>query len=264
MLCPKHYKLKVLDKIPEPSSWTAHGGIVVHEIVESALKLFGKTGKYPDWKDMDDQFDVAWNHQQLKTEGQDNFIGWKEDKKDPVEKVRAECRPLVRLAREEALPRYQPWMLDSGPVVEYRLDLELESAIGPFPIIGYIDLLDASGMLVDWKTSGTNKEGQVSDRKLKGWLQNAAYSIWAWAITGEEMLPCQKVFLVRGQNRVEYSSFKVGPKHRKFFTDVAAEVWQMTLQGGFPANTNTWMCKPEWCAYYQICRGEIDDSEETF
>lgn len=262
MLCPKHYKLKFLDKIPEPSSWVAHGGIVVHEIIEDALKHFGRTGKYEDWKDLDDKFDKVWNDKQLDTEGKDNFIGWKEDAKEPVEKVRAECRPLVRLAREEALPRYQPWMLDSGPVVERRIDLELESAIGTFPLIGYIDLLDASGVLVDWKTTGTNDRGEVSDRKMKGWLQNAAYSLWAWPIVGEEYLPCQKVFLVKGPTpRVEYSNFKVGPKQRKFFTDVAAEVWRMTVQGGFPANTNTWMCKAEWCSFYAICRGEVEDDD---
>jgi len=262
MLCPKHYKLKFLDKIPEASSWVAHGGIVVHEIIETALKVFARTGKYPDWKDMDDQFDVVWNRQQTKTQGKDDFIGWKEDAKEPVEKVRMECRPLIRLAREEALPRYQPWMLDSGPVVEKRIDLELESAIGTFPLIGYIDLLDASGVLVDWKTTGVNKEGNVSDRKLKGWLQNAAYSLWAWPIVGEEYLPCQKVFLVKGRvPRIEYSNFKVGPKHRKFFTDVAAEVWVSTVQGGFPANPNTWMCNPKYCSYYAVCRGEVEDDD---
>src|SRR6266404_2061996 len=104
MLCPKHYKLKFIDRIPEPSSWVAHGGVAVHEIIEDALMVFGRTGKYEDWKDLDDRFDVVWNEQQLKTEGKDDFIGWKHDPKEPVEKVRAECRPLVRLAREEALP----------------------------------------------------------------------------------------------------------------------------------------------------------------
>lgn len=264
MLCPKHYKLKFLDRIPEPSSWVAHGGIVVHEIVEDALKHFGRTGKYEDWKDLDDRFDVVWNDKQLETEGKDTFIGWKEDPKEPVEKVRAECRPLVRLAREEALPKYQPWMLDDGPVVERRIDLELESAVGSFPLIGYIDLLDASGVLVDWKTTGVDKYGQVSERKKKGWLQNACYSLWAWPIVGDEILRCQKVFLVKGPTpRIEVSSFTVGPKHRKFFTDVAAEVWQMTVQGGFPANTNTWMCNPLYCSFYAVCKGEIDDSNES-
>jgi CRISPR/Cas system-associated exonuclease Cas4 (RecB family) len=259
MLCPKHYKLKVIDKIPEPASWVAHGGIVVHGVIEDALKTFGRTGKHPSWQEMDDHYTKGWNDQQLKTEGKDDFIGWKDDPKEPPEKVMADCRPLVRLAREEALPRYRPWILDDRPVVEYRLDLELESAVGPFPIIGYMDLLDDSGAIVDWKTTSPGKDGQVSQRKLKGWLQNAAYSLWAWPIVGEEVVRCQKVFLVKGPTpRVEYSNFTVGPKQRKFFLEVASEVWRMTVQGGFPANTNTWMCRPDFCSYYQVCRGEID------
>ncbi len=260
MLCPKHYKLKVIDKVPEMASWVAHGGIVVHEIVEAALKLFGRTGKYPSWQDMDDRFDTVWNNQQLKTEGRDEFIGWKEDPKEPIEKVRTEYRPLVRLAREEALEHYRPWMLDSGPVVEQRIDLELESSLGSFPIIGYIDLLDDTGVLSDWKTTTLNDKGEVSERKTKNWLQAACYSLWAWPIVGEENLRCRKVFLIRGKNpQVRIHNYVVGEKHRKFFTDVAAEVWTMTMRGGFVPNTNTWMCNPKWCAYYAVCRGEIDD-----
>lgn len=262
MLCPKHYKLKVLDKIPEPASWVAHGGIVVHQIVEDALKTFARTGLYPSWQDMDDRFDTVWNNEQLKTEGKDSFIGWKEDPLEPYEKVKTECRPLVRLAREEALPNYRPMILSGGPVVEWRIDLELESRIGPFPIIGYVDLLDEAGILADWKTASLNKEGKVSDRKMKGWFQSGMYSIWAWPIVGDEELQCQKIFLVKGKEpKVVVSRFKVGPKHRAFCTSVAAEVWQMTCQGGFPANTNTWMCNPRFCSFYEVCRGEIESNE---
>lgn len=264
MLCPKHYKLKVLDKIPEPASWVAHGGIVVHEIVEDALKTFARTGLYPSWQDMDDRFDIVWNNEQLKTEGKDSYIGWKEDPLEPYEKVKAECRPLVRLAREEALPHYRPMILDGRPVVEHRIDLELESKIGSFPVIGYIDLLDEAGFLADWKTTSLNKEGKVSDRKMKGWFQSGMYSIWAWPIVGEEELPCRKVFLVKGKEpKVVVSRFTVGPRHRQFVADVASEVWQMTVQGGFPANTNTWMCSPKYCAFYEVCRGELEPEFEV-
>jgi PD-(D/E)XK nuclease superfamily len=261
MLCPKHYKLKFLDRIPEPSSWVAHGGIVVHEIVEWALKAYGQTLSYPSWQEMDDRYLPTWERKRVETESKDSFLCWKEEPEEPSEKVRDECRALLRVAADQALPLFSPWILDDeGPVVEKRIDLELESRIGPFPIIGYIDLLDASGTIVDWKTTTVNKEGKVSERKMKSWLQNAAYSIWGWPIIGEEVVPCKKVFLVRGpEPRLEISSFSVGPMHRKFFTDVAAEVWQMTVRGGFPANTNTWMCNPKYCAFYGPCKGEIDD-----
>ena len=262
MNCPKHYKLKYIDKIPEPSSWVAHGGIVVHSIVEGALKGFGRSGKYPSWQDMDDQFEVVWNEQVLKTEGQDNFIGWKDEPKEPVEKIRAEYRPLVRLAREDpqALPAYRPWIHDGTPMVEQRLDLELSSPIGSFPLIGYIDLVSDEGVLGDWKTTSAKEDGTISERKMKNWLQAACYSIHTWPIVGQEMQPCEKVFLVRGpEPKVIKHKYVVGPKQRKFFTDAAAEVWRMTVQGGFPPNTNTWLCKADWCFAYQVCRGEADD-----
>lgn len=264
MNCPRHFKLKVIDKIPEPQSWVAHGGIVVHDIVEKAMKTFGRTGKYPSWQEMDDQFDVVWNEKQTKTEGRDNFIGWKDDPKEPVEKVRTEYRPLIRLAREQALDKYRPWIGDDGPFVEKRIDLEFQSAVGTFPLIGYVDLLDETGVLSDWKTTSLNERGEVSERKMKNWLQASCYSFSTYPLVGDEVQRCRKVFLVRGpEPKVLVHDYTVGPKHRKFFAEVAAEVWQMVVRGGFVPNTNTWLCRPEWCSFFQVCRGEIDDAGEV-
>lgn len=260
LLCPKNFELSYIHKIPQPNAWKPHAGNVVHEIIENALRQIIKTGSYPDWQTMDDQFEPVWEAKTKEVESKDYFIGWQDDPKDPLETLKPQYRKLIRLAREKVLPTVRPWAINGEAVVEWRIDLELRSKIGPFPIIGYADLLDSSGVLMDWKSTGK----EVSARAKRTWLQFAAYSLWAWPLVGEEEVRCEKIFLARGNGEpfVDRVPFKIGPKHREYFVRVAAQVWEMINREIFIPNPETWLCKPGWCAYWAGCMGELVKPEE--
>lgn len=256
LLCPKNFELQYIHKIPEPRSWKAHAGVVVHHVIEDALRGYAKTGRYPDWQTMDDHFEPAWEKEQKEQEEKPWFVGWKEEADDPIEKLRREYRRLIKVARDEVLPTVRPWTIDKTPVVEHRIDLDIRTKFGMCPIIGYVDMLDESGILMDWKSTGK----KVSNRAKSTWLQFAAYSLWAWPIVGEQELRCEKIFLVRGENddpHAERVSFVMGPKHREYFVKVAAQVWETIHHGIYIANPNTWLCKPGWCPFFSGCMGEL-------
>jgi CRISPR/Cas system-associated exonuclease Cas4 (RecB family) len=261
MLCPKNFELSYIHKIPQPNAWKPFAGTVVHEIIEMAIRQFARTGVYPDWKTMDDQYEPVWKEKVEETEGRDTFICWQDDPEDPLETLKPDYRKLIRVAREEVLPTIKPWMIDGVPVVEHRIDLEVRTRVGPCPIIGYADLLDASGVLIDWKSTGK----EVSERAKGTWLQFAAYSLWAYPLTGEENLRCEKIFLVRGEGnpRVERVPFMVGEKHREYFVKLAAQVWETIHHKIFIANPDTWLCKPLWCPYFAGCMGDLKKKEEA-
>lgn len=253
VVCPKNFELSYIHKIPQPQSWKPFGGTVVHEIIENAMKEFCRTDVYPDWKTMDDRFEPTWAEKVKEMEDKPDFIGWEDDPKDPLETLKPEYRKLVRLAREEALPTIKPFIWDGSPVVERRIDLEVRTKIGPCPIIGYIDLLDASGVLMDWKSTGK----EVSNRAKGSWLQFAAYSLWAYPIVGEENLKCEKIFLVRGEGtpRIERVPFVITEKHRDHFVKLAAQVWEIINHKIFIANMDSWLCN--YCPFFQGCRGDL-------
>lgn len=256
--CPLSFKYRVIDKIPEPSGGVLHAGRVVHDIIENALKEYGRTGRYPSWQTMDDQYLPTWERKTKQEEEKPTFIGWTWDADDPMEKVREECRPLVRLAREQALEHLRPWMLETGPVVEHRVDMEFRSEVGPFKTIGYIDLLDDTGMLSDWKTTK-----KVSERAKKGWMQSASYSFWVWPMVGEEVVRAQKIFLVRGENpHVEFAPCEVGPAHRAWFAKIGADVWKSVVYGVYPARNEGWHCSPKFCSFHGPCQEGIWKPEE--
>lgn len=256
--CPLAFKYRYVDRIPEPSSGVLHAGRVVHEILEFALKEYPKTGAYPDWKTLDDMFLPAWERKKAEEEAKESFIGW--DWGIPEEQSKLQYRPLIRAAWEGALPKVRPWMIGGEPVVEHRIDLELQSDVGPFKLIGYIDLLDDTGVLLDWKTS--TKE-EVSARQKKLWLQFAAYALYVWPIVGEETLECKKIFLVPGANpRVEWCPFTVGPKHREWFCRIAAEVWKSVYYGAYPARSEGWWCSAKFCSFWGPCQEGLSIPEE--
>lgn len=256
--CPLAFKYQYVDKIPQPSSGIVLAGRVVHDVIEYALRQWAKTGSYPDWQTMDDLFLPTWERKIREEEGKRWFIGWQWDPEDPEEKLKAECRPLVRLAREEALPKLRPMITENGPVVEYRVDLEFKSDVGPFSTLGYIDLLDDTGLLSDWKTTK-----KVSGKAKKGWLQAASYSFWVYPTIGEEVVRAQKIFLVRGDDpHIEYAPTEVGPSHRAWFAKIAAEVWKSIHYGVYPARSEGWWCNPKFCGFYGPCQEGIGKVEE--
>lgn len=260
--CPLSFKYRYVDKIPEPSAGVLLSGKVVHEVLEHALRAYAKTDKYPEWQELDDMFLPVWERQKKEEEEKETFLTWQFNEDDPHDKVRDESRALVRVARQDALPKIRPWLIGPEPVIEYRIDLELDSELGPFKLLGFIDLLDASGILMDWKTT----RNKVSNRAKKNWLQFAAYSLHVWPLIGNEMVKCQKIFLVRGDDpRVEFCDFEITPKHREWFVNIAAQVWRSIYYGVYPARSGEWFCNQKFCSFWGPCQEGIwtPDPEEV-
>lgn len=255
LLCALSMKFQYVDKIPQPSSWKLIAGNVIHEILEYALRELVKTGTYPDWKTLDDMYEPVWERRQKEEEEKSWFIGWQSDKDDPVEDIRREYRPLIRVARAEVLPTVRPWMMGQEPIIEYQVDLELKTDFGPVNLLGYIDLLDTTGVLMDWKTT----DDEVSARAQRTWLQFAGYSLFTYPIVGNEIQECEKIFLVRRKEGplVQRVPFRVGRKHREWFVSVANQVWRAIKTNTFIPNTEGWYCKPDYCPFYAGCQGEI-------
>lgn len=260
MMCGLRLKYMYVDRIPRLASWVLLAGNVLHEITEHALRQVAKTGTYPDWKELDDMFEPVWERRVSEEQAKREFLGWEHDPEDPCEKIKSEYRPLVRLAREQVLSTMRPWTLGGDPVVEHRVEIEMESDAGPFTLLGYVDLLADSGVLMDWKTT----EESVSRRQLRTWLQFAGYSIWAYPIVGKEDLPCEKIFLVRGKEPfVQRKPFVMTHHHRAWFVKAAAQVWKSIVTGVFVPNTNGWWCSSKFCPYWMGCQGEIPGELEA-
>lgn len=251
MKCPEQFRLRYVEKIPEPSVGVMLAGRVVHAVIERSMKQvrFGKP--LPVAHEMDDWFLVSWNDQIKEEEEKPSFLGWEWDEDDPPEKAKAEFRALIPYVRESVLPEIRP------KFIEEPVKLMYPSEIGEFLVWGQLDLMDEAGAIWDWKTTA-----KVSANAKKGWFQFAHYSRLAVEVTGDLATPIKKTFLVRGKRpKHEIVPFVLGPMHREWFARVAANAWKVVKAGAYVANTGGWWCAPDWCGFYAVCQGDFADIE---
>jgi CRISPR/Cas system-associated exonuclease Cas4 (RecB family) len=265
--CPLAVKYRYVDKIPEYTAPVLVAGSAFHEMMEFSLREKARTGSHTDPKTLDDMFGPAWDRRFEDEAKKKTFIGIKEDPEDPLDQMKEQYRALVRLSAKEVLPTMNPWIIDDTPVIEHRIDLELESEVGKLMLLGFADYLDISGVLMDWKTTKSyDEEGQTEAEKkesleykrvkqLKGWAQFAAYSLWSWPVTGMEIQPARKIVLTRGKDpRVDYVDFQISPRHRDYFVKLAADVWKAIYHDVWPANNTGWWCSQKFCSFYDSCQ----------
>lgn len=246
MRCPLAFKFRYIDKIPERSVRILIAGRTAHTLLEKALRQVLLGAPLPSAKDMDDWFGTEWEAQTKEEETKENFVGWEDDKED-LGGMREDYRGLVRLARNEVLPTIKPRF------VEHKIQFEMDSPVGPFPIYGVVDLLEDGGRITDWKT--VDKPPKPNE---KPGVQEMGYAFWHGAFTGMEITPYRKLYLIRQKKpRVAWTEFSLHKGHREWFAQVAAEVWRMAHHGVFVPSTGGWWCSPKYCNYWDGCQGEL-------
>lgn len=250
MRCPKQFKHRYVEKLPESSSGILHAGIVFHDVMEFAQReqLLGK--KLPSAKDLDDRYLQKWDGQKKETEEKENFICWEYNEGDPEEQVKKQTRELVNLAYVEVLPHIKPQLVEES--FYFEVD---RNGSGLFRVYGRIDYMDKDLVLADWKTA----KDKVSRNAEKMGLPMMGYSVWHQEYTGEEITQAKKIFLVRRarKHKVEVRKYSIEHPHREWFRDCAAETWKMVRGDGYPPNTTTWGCSQKFCSFYQLCQGDI-------
>lgn len=247
--CGELLRFRYEEKVPEPSVGHLLAGRVVHKVIERALKALQSGGKLPEWQELDDWFPVEWEAHVRDEEEKPAFLGWKWDEGDPEEKVREQSRALVPFARSEILPSIRP------NLVEHKTKRQFQSDAGPFLVWGVIDLLEEDGRLSDWKTT----RGEVSRNAKASWLQLACYSHDVAEMTGQEVTPARKIFLVRGERPdMEVARYEIGPGHREWFRRQAAAVWRMAQARTFTlAMEGSWYCSEKFCSFWSMCKGAL-------
>ncbi len=249
MKCPEQLRLRYAERIPGPSLGSLTSGIIVHAVLEWALKRKREGQPLPSAFDADDYFIKTWKAKFAAEEAKETFFGWEWQEGDNLERAYAQCRALVPFAMTEILPDLKP------KLIEEDIKIEFDSPVGSFLIWGKLDLMEDSGLVTDWKTS--LKDPSKNQKKMGMGL--IYYTFKAIEYGAPEIAPARKIFLIRGaQPSVEVVKYDIGPGLRDYFTRVAVEVWKMCYADAFVPNTSSWICSPKWCSFYGTCQGELE------
>ncbi|QMU76308.1 RecB family exonuclease [Streptacidiphilus sp. PB12-B1b] len=239
MTCPLLYRLRVIDKVPEPPSPAATRGTVIHSVLE---RLFDAPAGQrtpqaavallrPEWARM--------------LEKRPELAGLFPDDADGAELARwlAEAERLIEgWFRLEDPNRLEP------AERELYVETELESGLR---LRGYVDRVDVAPTgevrIVDYKTG----RAPARDFEGKAMFQMKFYALVLWRLRGVVPRRLQLVYLGGGGSIVSYDPDldDLRAVERKLLALWAA-IQRALAAGEWPATPNR-LC--DWCAHKALC-----------
>ena len=171
-----------------------------------------------------------------------------EDERIGVKKVVGQARDAVAdLARfhvREQAPGYLPVLVEE----KFRLDLP-----GSHDLLGFVDLLDESGVVTDFKTRSKRATQSEADTSP----QLTIYAAGVHALTGAP--PKQVAFdvTINMASKVDRQVLSSTRDERDF--DALADRIEMvtkSINAGIfpPAPTGSWKCSEKWCPLWNSCK----------
>lgn len=240
--CPEMFRRRYLEGEIIPPGLAAHVGTGVHKAAEINYKAKILTGR-------DEPLDV------LKDAARDGYVkavkaggAYIPPEDRPSAKALAaggldEAVKLAQIFREEVAPAVEPrW-------VEKRVEISVPGLVPT--ISGTIDLVDASGRLIDLKTSSRAWPAQRADQSP----QATIYSKLVEAETGRPPLEIRFDVLVKG-SRPRYQPLTTTRNEGDFAALLSRLqiMLGMIMAGLFPpAPVGAWICAPRYCGYFYTC-----------
>lgn len=163
------------------------------------------------------------------------------------ENMKKRVMTMVDVYAKKCMPLYRPLS------VEQKFTKELSNGV---MLIGWVDLEaekrsalnpDATpySVIVDHKWRGK----AAADVVLANDFQSTTYTM----LTG---IPNIEFHEVVNQNMMKMTPRKVyrSPSDCEWCEAMYIEAWQLIQNGIFPPNPQNFLCKPEYCSYYSVCR----------
>jgi hypothetical protein len=143
-----------------------------------------------------------------------------------------------------------PMLVDGQPVIEKKIELRVPGV--PVPIVGYIDVICADGVPVDFKTSNRPWMVPRAIAEVQPAIYLAALRQERWP--GNEELRFRHLVLVKRKKPVlQLLETRRLPEDLFAAMKVVRAAWGGIERGEFGANVFSEMCRPGRCGYWGIC-----------
>lgn len=247
LLCPRSWRFRYIEKPVVPVSVALPFGSAIHSAVQTYISA--KT-LYPDqvrplaelwitcWQDALDERrekgqEVKWDrpYDQYTRLGESMLA---------ADDVVFAVDSIVPMARH-----------DGTDLAEHFVEFRVPGV--PIPVVGYIDMIAADGVPIDFKTASR----KWSKGKEHSEIQANFYLL---ALNQEEhtLNPSNKFRYVIF-TKTKTPTCQVLETSRSwgelFWTmTLIHEVWKAIEGGHFPPNSTSWKCSDRWCEYWELCR----------
>jgi len=232
--CPKQYYFRYIEGKKIPPAGAIVKGIVTHKAIEENYKY--KMNNFEDLP-VNDVLDIA--AQAFTDYVTNNEVDWQDE---PPNKVKDDSIKLTKLYRLQVAPEVMP------VTVEAQVELPINDE---YYLLGFIDLVDHNRNIRDTKT--TSRTPSVNS--IENSIQLIAYSKAYRKLfnSTENQIILDYLVSTKDPKYVNFTR-KIDDSEFEFFDDIVNNVITAIKAGAFPPNPNNFMCSPEGCGYYKLCR----------
>jgi len=236
--CHRAWRFKYIDEIPERKSTALLFGAVFHEAIESYILSRG---------DIIQSWAAAWESKLAELDGQ---IAWEKDTPEAL------CNEGIRILTEpdvfNVIDALKPLVIDEEPQIEHYIELRVPGV--PIPIIGYIDMIEADGVPVDFKTAGKSWSPDRVQRELQPLFYLAALGQMGFFEHGWYFR--HYIFVRNKTPKVQTFETQYSIDEIIWLFDLIREVWENIQKENFaPTGAGSFLCSAKYCDYWGICRG---------
>jgi len=137
------------------------------------------------------------------------------------------------------------------PVVEKRIEFQVPGV--SIPVMGYVDMIDANGVAIDFKTASRKWSKGKEHLDIQ-----ADFYLLGLNQEGHDLSPDNKfryMIFTKTKNPVCQDLPTSRTWGQLFWTmELIRETWKAIEGGHFPPNVSGWKCQPKFCSYWDLCR----------
>ena len=238
--CPRQHYYRYGEGIIEPPSGAVVIGNCTHSALEYGNRRRAVSGRMESWDTLADVFSS-----EFKLTAKDAIWELKPTK------AREQALRALRLYHEDVAPGIQPAGVE---FVERKIEVPLSPRLNVAVIV---DLLDATGRVIDYKTSTKTPSDLGQDARLQLWTYYAALM----TIAPERTLSGVAAHYLISSEPPDFREFLSAAPGANELTWLirALETTRGAMEysyqtGDFPpASPTAWWCSPKWCGYWERC-----------
>ena len=239
--CPKSYEFSYVHELKLPPAGVMVRGTACHEAARHNFAAKVQTGQDAPIADLLDVFSGVFDRE---------VEGAKLRENENAGKLKDSGVKLTTIYRTERAPLIVP------AVYEQRVILELE---GGDTFEGVVDLATADHKIIDLKTASKKPAANTADNSMQltayGWAYYHLTNVLPTGYALDFAIHDHEGKTDKAQARVLTLETQRTALDLDDFAEDVAGVFRAIKAGAFPRSTAGWHCSPEWCGYWELCRG---------
>ncbi len=264
MDCARKWRFRYLDKIKTPRGAALAFGSAAHNAIEhywlARAGDMGKVANVPregEMPSMVEIWDYEWGQQLIRNK--DMVYS----KSDGPESLRVVGQTIfanedVRRAVNAITPitgiPFKTWRsMSQGPMIEAQVHARIPGV--SVPITGVVDVVCDDGVPLDLKTAGRMWAKGKEDLEIQPDFYLAAMNQGGWTMNPEFKFR-YLIITKSAKPKVQLRETTRTVGQVFWVLEATRQVWEGVSKGVFPPSTGGYLCNPNWCDYWDICRGK--------